>query len=108
MVDGIYQSVMAFWIPYLTVVSTSFVTFNGQNIEDRTRLGAYIAHPIVLTINMYILINTYRWDWFIVLCVVISDAMIFLTTGIFTAQTSSGAFYGAGAQIYSQASFWAV
>ncbi|KAM0323107.1 hypothetical protein ACHAQA_008957 [Verticillium albo-atrum] len=108
MVDGVYQSVMAFYIPYLTVVSTSFVTFNGQNIEDRTRLGAYIAHPIIFTINMYILINTYRWDWVIVLCVVVSDLTIFLTTAAFAAQTSASAFYGASAQIYSQASFWAV
>ncbi|GKT62331.1 phospholipid-translocating P-type ATPase domain-containing protein [Colletotrichum tofieldiae] len=88
MLDGVYQSVMVFYIPYLTVVGTSFVTKNGLNVEDRTRLGAYIAHPAVFVINAYILINTYRWDWIMILIVVLSDLMIFI--------------------VYAQASFWAV
>ncbi|KAL2758570.1 hypothetical protein ACRALDRAFT_2101016 [Sodiomyces alcalophilus JCM 7366] len=108
MLDGVYQSVIVFYVPYLTVVRTSFVTFNGLNIEDRTRLGAYIAHPAVVTINLYILINTYRWDWVIVLSVIISDLMIFLSTGAYTADPYAGAFYNAAPQVYSQASFWAV
>ncbi|KAK1596834.1 phospholipid-translocating P-type ATPase [Colletotrichum navitas] len=108
MIDGVYQSVMVFYIPYLTVVSTSFVTHNGLNIEDRTRLGAYIAHPAVFVINAYILINTYRWDWIMITIVVLSDLMIFIVTGIYTATEASMFFYQAAPQIYAQASFWAV
>ncbi|TQN73053.1 Phospholipid-transporting ATPase DNF1 [Colletotrichum shisoi] len=108
MLDGVYQSVMVFYIPYLTVVSTSFVTKNGLNIEDRTRLGAYIAHPAVFVINAYILINTYRWDWIMILIVVLSDLTIFIVTGIYTATEGSMFFYQAAPQVYAQASFWAV
>ncbi|KAI8174164.1 Phospholipid-transporting ATPase DNF1 [Colletotrichum sp. SAR 10_75] len=108
MLDGVYQSVMVFYIPYLTVVGTSFVTKNGLNIEDRTRLGAYIAHPAVVTINAYTIMNTYRWDWVMILIVVLSDLMIFIVTGIYTATESSMFFYQAAPQIYAQASFWAV
>lgn len=107
MLDGIYQSVMVFFIPYLTVVNSSFVTFNGLDVSDRLRLGCYIAHPAVITINLYILINTYRWDWLIILVIVISDLFIFFWTGVYTSVPSAGAFYGAAPQVYAEATFWA-
>lgn len=108
MIDGIYQSVMVFFIPYLTVSGSSFITFNGLNIEDRARLGAYMAHPAILTINLYILINTYRWDWFMLLVVSISDLFIFFWTGVYTASSASGTFYHAAPQVYAEGTFWAV
>ncbi|KAI1843649.1 hypothetical protein JX265_008521 [Neoarthrinium moseri] len=108
MLDGIYQSVMVFFIPYLTYINAGFVTGNGLDVEDRIRLGCYVAHPAVLTINLYILINTYRWDWIMLLVVVLSDLFIFFWTGLYSSIVSSGVFYGAANQIYSQASFWAV
>lgn len=107
MLDGIYQSVMVFFIPYLTVINSSFVTFNGLDVSDRLRLGCYIAHPAVITINLYILINTYRWDWLMFLVVVISDLFIFFWTGVYTASSMSGFFYGAAPQVYAEATFWA-
>jgi phospholipid-translocating ATPase len=108
MVDGVYQSVMVFFIPYLLFEPGIVVTGNGLGVEDRLRFGAYIAHPAVITINMYILINTYRWDWLMVLIVVISDVFIFFWTGVYTSFTSSNFFYGTAAQVYQEASFWAV
>ena len=107
MLDGTYQSIMTFFIPYLTVINSSFITFNGEDVSDRLRLGGYIAHPAVLTINLYILINCYRWDWIILLVVALSDLFIFFWTGIYTSFTYSGSFYKAGAEIYGEATFWA-
>ncbi|KAI1077047.1 phospholipid-translocating P-type ATPase [Whalleya microplaca] len=108
MLDGAYQSVIGFFIPYLTVVRTSAITGNGLDISDRTRFGAYVAHPSVITINLYILINTYRWDWLTLLIMAISDLFIFFWTGVFTSTTYSAQFYEAAPQIYGEASFWAV
>lgn len=108
MIDGVYQSVMVFFIPYLLFVTAMPITANGLNIEDRVRFGCYIAHPGVITINMYILINSYRWDWLMVLIVIISDLFIFFWTGVFTSFTSSQFFYGAASQVYREATFWAV
>lgn len=107
MLDGIYQSVMVFFIPYLTVIGSSFVTFNGLDVSDRLRLGCYIAHPAVITINLYILINTYRWDWLMLLVVVISDLFIFFWTGVYTSGTYASTFIGAAPQVYAEATFWA-
>ncbi|KAL7789585.1 hypothetical protein V8C43DRAFT_97371 [Trichoderma afarasin] len=108
MLDGIYQSVMVFYIPYLLFMPARPVTMNGLGLEDRYRFGAYIAHPAVLTINAYILMNTYRWDWLMLLIVALSDIFIFFWTGIYTSFTSSDQFYGAAKEIYGEATFWAV
>lgn len=108
MVDGIYQSVMVFFIPYLLFIPSTPVTFNGLGLEDRLRFGSYVAHPAILAINGYILINTYRWDWLMLLIVVISDLFIFFWTGVYTSFTSSGFFYHTAAQVYGEATFWAV
>lgn len=108
MIDGVYQSVMVFFIPYLLFIQGRPITFSGLNIEDRVRLGAYIAHPAVLTINGYILINTYRWDWLMLLIVVVSDISVFFWTGVYTSFTSAEFFYQAASQVYREATFWAV
>ncbi|KAF3768776.1 hypothetical protein M406DRAFT_62832 [Cryphonectria parasitica EP155] len=107
MLDGVYQSVMVFFIPYLTVANSPFVSFNGLDVSERYRLGCYIAHPAVITINLYILINTYRWDWVMLLVVVISDLFIFFWTGVYTSTTYSATFYKAAPQVYAEATFWA-
>lgn len=108
MFDGVYQSVMVFFIPYILFMHGQSTTFNGLDVADRVRFGAYIAHPAVLTINGYILLNCYQWDWLILLIIAISDLFVFFWTGVYTSFTSSGFFYGAAAQVYGEASFWAV
>ncbi|KAJ9155288.1 Phospholipid-transporting ATPase [Pleurostoma richardsiae] len=108
MVDGIYQSIISFYFPYLAVVGNTFVTMNGLDVTDRLRLGAYITHPAVVTINLYILINTYRWDWVMLLVVALSDLIVFFWTGVYTSTTYAGTFYQTAPQVYAEASFWAV
>ncbi|GAB1312230.1 phospholipid transporting ATPase [Madurella fahalii] len=106
MADGIYQSVASFFIPFIFVILTPTAAGNGLDIAERTRLGAYIAHPAVITINAYILINTYRWDWLMLLVIVISDVFIFFWTGVYTSFTSSASFYQAAPQLYQELTFW--
>jgi phospholipid-translocating ATPase len=106
MLDGIYQSVVSFFIPYVFVVITTSASGNGMDVAERLRLGAYIAHPAIFTINSYILLNTYRWDWLMLLVVGISDVFIFFWTGVWTAFTYAQGFYQAAPQIYSELTFW--
>ncbi|KAI1111858.1 hypothetical protein F5Y14DRAFT_288376 [Nemania sp. NC0429] len=108
MADGVYQSVITFFIPYLVVSNTPTIAGNGKDVIERYRLGAYIAHPAVITINLYILINTYTWDWVTVLIIALSDLIIFFWSGVYTSSTFAGTFYGTAAQIYSELSFWVV
>jgi phospholipid-translocating ATPase len=108
MLDGVYQSVMVFFIPYLALQNSPFVTANGLDVQDLLRFGAFMVHPAIITINLYILINTYRWDWIMLVIVAFSDLFVFLWTGAYTEFTASGIMYKAAGQLYQQASFWAI
>ena len=108
MLDGLYQSVICFYMAYLVFsVESNFVTSNGLDINDRERFGVYIAPAAVVCINVYILLNTYRWDWLMVLLVVISFLLVWFWTGVYSSFTSSEYFYKAAAQAFGQATFWA-
>ncbi|KAN0076165.1 SEN1 N terminal domain containing protein [Elaphomyces granulatus] len=108
MLDGLYQSVMCFFMPYLLFRPANFVHSNGMNINDRPRIGVLVASSAVLASNGYILLNTYRWDWLTVLINMISSLLIFFWTGVWSSVTSSGQFYKAAPEIYGALSFWVV
>lgn len=106
MFDGLYQSLICFFLPYLLFAPGTFNTEGGLGVNDNKRFGVYIANATVVVVNVYILLNTYRWDWFMVLITSISFLLIFLWTGVYTSFTSSYTFYEAGSQVYGSLSFW--
>ncbi len=106
MFDGIYQSLICFFMGYLLFAPANFVTSSGLNVNDRPRMGVYIACAIIVVVNVYILLNTYRWDWLMLLLVIISTLLIWFWTGVYTASTSAEQFYKAAPQVYGQLSFW--
>lgn len=93
---------------YLLFLNGNFVTDSGLNIDDLERFGVYIGPAAVIVINLYILINTYRWDWLMVLLVAISILLVFFWTGVYSAFVSAAYFYKAAPQTFGQATFWAV
>jgi len=108
MLDGFYQSIIIFFMAWCLFRNGTFVTESGQNIDDRERFGVYIAPAAVFAINTYILLNTYRWDWLMVLLVTISILLVWFWTGVYSSFTSSEYFYKAAAEVFGQASFWAI
>ncbi|KAF9886263.1 hypothetical protein FE257_011876 [Aspergillus nanangensis] len=108
MADGLYQSVICFFMPYLLYSPATFENSNGLSISDRTRMGILVATSAVLASNLYIIMNTYRWDWLTVLINVISSLLIFTWTGIYSSVKASGQFYNAGAEVYGSLTFWVV
>ncbi|KAK0853685.1 phospholipid transporting ATPase, partial [Friedmanniomyces endolithicus] len=80
---------------------------SGHVISDYKRMGVFIGNPVVVVVNIYILLNTYRWDWFMCLITGISVLLIFLWTGAYTSFTDGFTFYGAAKQVYGSLSFWA-
>lgn len=108
MFDGLYQSVICFYFTYLQFHVANFETESGRNANDYKRLGVYIANPVVVVVNVYILINTYRWDWFMCLITGISILLIWFWTGVYTAFTAGFTFYEAAPQVYGALSFWCV
>lgn len=108
MLDGIYQSLMCFFLPYLLFSPSTFNTSSGHTVSDYKQFGVYIANAVVIVVNLYILLNTYRWDWFMLLISSISILLIFLWTGIYTSFTSAFTFYGAAKHCYGSLSFWCI
>ncbi|KAI1005561.1 Phospholipid-transporting ATPase [Podosphaera aphanis] len=108
MLDGLYQSLICFFMVYCLFSSGNSVTNNGLNIDDRERFGVYIGPATVVVINTYILLNTYRWDWLMVTLVVVSSVLVWFWTGVYSAFKSSGFFYRAAPQVFSQPTFWAM
>jgi len=106
MFDGIYQSAICFFMPYLMFAPATFVTSNGRDLNDNKRMGVYTANATIIVVNVYILMNTLRWDWLMVLIVMISILLIFFWTGVWTSSHSSTQFYKAGAEVYGQLTFW--
>lgn len=108
MFDGLYQSIICYFLPHLLYRPANFATSNGMNINDRTRMGILVATAAVIASNTYIVLNTYRWDWLTVLINIISSLLIFIWTGIYSSFTASGQFYHSAAEVYGTLSFWVV
>lgn len=108
MLDGLYQSIMCFFMPYLLYSVPNFQRPDGRGIDDRPRFGVLVASAAVISSNVYILLNTYRWDWLTVLINIISNLLIFFWTGVYTSSIASAQFYKAAAEVYSSLSFWVV
>lgn len=108
MLDGFFGSVICFFMAYLQFRGGNIVTGNGLVLDDKDRFGVYVGTAAVIVINIYILMNSYRWDWLMGLIVVISILLIFFWTGVYSAFTSASFFYEAAPQVFGQATFWAV
>lgn len=107
MADGVYQSAIAFFVMYEIFAPATFVTASGLDLAEYRRMGVYAATTAVCAANIYVLYNTYRWDWLMLLIVVVSTILVWTWTGIYTSFTSSAQFYKAGAEVYGTLNFWA-
>jgi phospholipid-translocating ATPase len=108
MVDGIYQSAVSFFMVYLLFQPATFNTPSGRGIDELKRMGISVATIAVCAANFYVLFNTFRWDWIMVLVVIISTLFIWFWTGVYTSTLSSYQFYKAAAEVYGSLAFWAV
>ncbi|CDF88502.1 BN860_11738g1_1 [Zygosaccharomyces bailii CLIB 213] len=108
MFDGLYQSIICFFFPYLIYHKTMIASNNGLGLEHRYYVGVMVTTIAVISCNCYVLLHQYKWDWFTVMFIAISCLVVFVWTGIWTSSITSGEFWKAGARVYGAPSFWAV
>lgn len=108
MLDGIYQSVICFFMAYCLFAPSVPATSSGLGVDDRNRMGVYVACPAIVVMNTYILMNTYRWDWLILLVTAISTLLIFFWTGVYTSFKASAQFFEGGKEVFGTLSFWCI
>ncbi|KAJ3720646.1 hypothetical protein C8R42DRAFT_627902 [Lentinula raphanica] len=59
--DGLYQSVVVFFIPYLVWTLGIAVSWNGKTIESLSDFGTTASVAAILAANSYVGINTHYW-----------------------------------------------
>lgn len=108
MFDGLYQSYTSFFFPSEVYRRSLIITRNELRLEHGYEVGVMVASIAVISCNLYILLHQYRWDWFSVLCTILSCLLLFFWIGIWTSSLLSKDFFKAGSRIYQSPSFWGV
>lgn len=105
MFDGLYQSVISFYFPYLLMYK-SFQNPQGLGLDHRFWIGVVAACISVTSCNVYVLLQQYRWDWLTLLIVSISILLVYFWTGVWSSRVYAAEFYKAGAQILGTLACW--
>ncbi|EPS36883.1 hypothetical protein H072_9477 [Dactylellina haptotyla CBS 200.50] len=106
MVDGVYQSVITFYMTYLLFADGGFTSSSGRMLNNREQMGVYAASACILVVNVYVLMNQYRWDWLFAGIVAFSILLIWFWTGVYSQFQDSVNFYKSAEQVYGALSFW--
>lgn len=107
-VDGLYQSLVCFFFPFLMYYNTSSVRPDGLSIDHRFLMGVPVASICVIACNMYVIMNQYRWDWVSILIFSISILLVYFWIGVYTCSTFSIEFYKAAPMVFGTTTYWAV
>lgn len=107
MLDGLYQSVISFYFPYLLFYK-GFQSEQGLSVDHRFFVGVVCACISVTACNIYVLLQQYRWDWLTLLIDILSILVVFFWTGVWSTRVYAGEFYKAGAIVLGTLSCWCV
>lgn len=104
-IDGIYQSLISFFFPYL-LYKYSFQTSSGLATDHRFFVGVLVTCISCIASNIYVLMHQYRWDWVSFLGFSLSCLVIFGWTGVWTVIPDSAEFYNAATAMFGMTQFW--
>lgn len=107
MFDGLYQSVVSFFFPYLLFYK-SFQSMQGLAVDHRFWMGVLAACVAVTSCNLYVLLQQYRWDWLTLVVDAISILLVYFWSGVWSSRVYAGEFYKAGAQVLGTLACWCV
>lgn len=108
MFDGLYQSVMCFYLPYFLYWRGGFVTDTGLDLNSTSEIGVFVACGTITIVNLYILLNQQHWDWLFLLIVTFSVFSVWIWTGIYSQFHATPTFYKAASHVFGTLPFWAV
>jgi phospholipid-translocating ATPase len=108
MFDGLYQSAVCFFLPYLLFYKGGFVTFSGLDLNSTREIGVFVVCGTITVVNLYILLNQQHWDWLFLLIVTLSVLSVWTWTGIYSQFQATPTFYKIAAHVFGTLSFWAI
>lgn len=75
MFDGLYQSVICFFIPYLVFAASTSINAGGQDFSI-VEFGTTVAACAVTVANLYVGLHIRYWTW-MVFVIIIGSTIIF-------------------------------
>ncbi|KAF9238250.1 phospholipid-translocating P-type ATPase [Melanogaster broomeanus] len=98
--DGLYQSAVIFFIPYLVWTSGLATSWNGKGIDSLGDFGTTVAVTGVLVANIYVGMNTRYWTFMTWIVVVGSSLVMMLWIVIYSFLPASASFSSTGSFVY--------
>ena len=105
--DGLYQSAILFFIPWLCYGAGHSWSSDGKDTNSLYEIGTTIAVAGVFAANLYVGINTRYWTVITWLVYGISTILVYIWIPIYSA-LSAFPYYGEADVIYPTFNFWFV
>jgi phospholipid-translocating ATPase len=105
MFDGLYQSVILFFIPYLVYGEGETWNSSGKDTDGLYDFGTTIAAAGVFAANMYVGINTRYWTFITWLVTVVSILLVFIWIPIYS-YIAAWPYHGEVEVIYPTFLYW--
>ncbi|KAH9896461.1 phospholipid-translocating P-type ATPase [Cubamyces lactineus] len=106
MLDGLYQSAVVFFIPYLVWTLDIAVSWNGKTIESLADFGTTVSVAAIIAANTYVGINTHYWTVITWVIVIGSSVVMLLWIAIYSAFESVD-FVDEVVILFGEITFWA-
>ncbi|KAI0329328.1 phospholipid-translocating P-type ATPase [Cubamyces sp. BRFM 1775] len=106
MLDGLYQSAVVFFIPYLVWTLDIAVSWNGKTIESLADFGTTVSVAAIIAANTYVGINTHYWTVITWVIVIGSSVVMLLWIAIYSAFDSID-FVDEVVILFGEITFWA-
>ncbi|KAI0643994.1 phospholipid-translocating P-type ATPase [Trametes meyenii] len=106
MLDGLYQSAVVFFIPYLVWTLDIAVSWNGKTIESLADFGTTVSVAAIIAANTYVGINTHYWTVITWVIVIGSSVVMLVWIAIYSAFDSID-FNDEVVILFGEVTFWA-
>ncbi|KAL1740994.1 hypothetical protein HDZ31DRAFT_46374 [Schizophyllum fasciatum] len=105
MLDGLYQSAVVFFIPYLVWTLDIAISWNGKTIESLADFGTTVSVAAIVAANTYVGMNTHYWT-VITFIVVIGSSVVMLLWILVYSFFMSNDFIDEVIILFGELTFW--
>ncbi|KAJ7028850.1 phospholipid-transporting ATPase 1 [Mycena alexandri] len=105
MLDGLYQSGVVFFIPYLVWTFGLAVSWNGKGIDSLADFGTTVAVAAIMSANIYVGLNTNYWT-ILTWIVVFGSTLVMMAWIVIFSFFFSVDFIDEVAVLFGELTFW--
>ncbi|KAH8107301.1 phospholipid-translocating P-type ATPase [Phellopilus nigrolimitatus] len=105
MADGLYQSVVMYFIPYFAWSLGPAISWNGKGIDSLADFGTTIAVAAIISANSYVGLNTHYWTVITWIVVVGSSLIMIIWISVYSLFNSVD-FNDEVLVLYGEITFW--